>query len=75
MLMSNPKIDAPYCYLSRLEGSCGELTIGCNIKSTVCFAFSSDMFEVPLLWILEPQCSMTDLSYAFPYVLSAKLIK
>ncbi|RLN07237.1 hypothetical protein C2845_PM11G30140 [Panicum miliaceum] len=36
MLVSNPKIDAPYCYLSRLEGSRGELTIGCNIKSTVC---------------------------------------
>jgi len=36
MLVSNPKIDAPYCYLSRLEGPCGELTIGCNIKSTVC---------------------------------------
>jgi len=36
MLMSNSKIDAPYCYLSRLESSTGELTIGCNIKSTVC---------------------------------------
>lgn len=36
MLVSNPKIDAPYCYLSRVEGSRGELTIGCNIKSTVC---------------------------------------
>jgi MscS family membrane protein len=36
MLMSNSKIDAPYCSLSRLESSTGELTIGCNIKSTVC---------------------------------------
>ena len=36
MLVSNPKFDAPYCYLSRLEGPRGELTIGCNIKSTVC---------------------------------------
>uniref|UniRef100_A0A0E0CPT8 Mechanosensitive ion channel MscS domain-containing protein n=1 Tax=Oryza meridionalis TaxID=40149 RepID=A0A0E0CPT8_9ORYZ len=32
-LRSNPNIDAPYCYLSRLESSHGELTIGCNIKS------------------------------------------
>ncbi|XP_052144170.1 mechanosensitive ion channel protein 1, mitochondrial-like isoform X2 [Oryza glaberrima] len=32
-LRSNPSIDAPYCYLSRLESSHGELTIGCNIKS------------------------------------------
>jgi MscS family membrane protein len=36
MLTSNSKIDAAYCYLSRLEISSGELTIGCNIKSTVC---------------------------------------
>lgn len=35
-LMSNPKIDGPYCYLSQLGTSQGELTIGCNIKSTVC---------------------------------------
>lgn len=35
-LRSNPNIDAPYCYLSRLESSHGELTIGCNIKSMVC---------------------------------------
>ncbi|KAF8768616.1 hypothetical protein HU200_007166 [Digitaria exilis] len=41
MLMSNPKIDAPYCYLSRLEGSRGELTIGCNIKSTKTEEWSS----------------------------------
>ncbi|KAL6634919.1 hypothetical protein ACP70R_027590 [Stipagrostis hirtigluma subsp. patula] len=34
-LMSNPKIDAPYCYLSRLESSHGEVSIGCNIKSTL----------------------------------------
>ncbi|RLM78038.1 mechanosensitive ion channel protein 1, mitochondrial-like isoform X2 [Panicum miliaceum] len=41
MLVSNPKIDAPYCYLSRLEGSRGELTIGCNIKSTKTEEWSS----------------------------------
>ncbi|KAJ1280513.1 hypothetical protein BS78_04G238700, partial [Paspalum vaginatum] len=34
-LLSNQKVDAPYCYLSRLEGSRGELTGGCNIQSTV----------------------------------------
>uniref|UniRef100_A0A0D9VJI7 Mechanosensitive ion channel MscS domain-containing protein n=1 Tax=Leersia perrieri TaxID=77586 RepID=A0A0D9VJI7_9ORYZ len=34
-LRSNPYIDAPYCYLSQLESSHGELTIGCNIKSMV----------------------------------------
>ncbi|XP_006652682.1 mechanosensitive ion channel protein 1, mitochondrial-like isoform X1 [Oryza brachyantha] len=38
MLRSNPKVvsdsetQAPYCYLSRLESSYGELTIGCNLK-------------------------------------------
>ncbi|EEC77844.1 hypothetical protein OsI_17085 [Oryza sativa Indica Group] len=37
MLRSNPKVvldseaPAPYCYLSRLESSYGELTIGCNL--------------------------------------------
>ncbi|PAN07598.1 hypothetical protein PAHAL_1G348100 [Panicum hallii] len=41
MLVSNPKIDVPYCYLSRLEGSRGELTIGCNIKSTKTEEWSS----------------------------------
>ncbi|KAJ1702989.1 hypothetical protein LUZ63_002768 [Rhynchospora breviuscula] len=37
MLKSNPQVflgqDAPFCYLSRLESSHGELTIGCNLKS------------------------------------------
>ncbi|KAK3154912.1 hypothetical protein QOZ80_2BG0196560 [Eleusine coracana subsp. coracana] len=33
-LMSNPKIDAPYCYLSQLGSSQGELTVGCNIRGT-----------------------------------------
>ncbi|XP_015689661.1 mechanosensitive ion channel protein 1, mitochondrial-like isoform X2 [Oryza brachyantha] len=32
-LRSNPNIDAPYCYLSQLESTHGELTIGCTIKS------------------------------------------
>ncbi|KAG8044543.1 hypothetical protein GUJ93_ZPchr0060g7194 [Zizania palustris] len=34
MLRSNPKVvskASPYCYLSRLESSYGELTIGCNL--------------------------------------------
>jgi MscS family membrane protein len=35
MLMSNQTIDTPYCYLSWLESSSRELTIGCNIRSTV----------------------------------------
>ncbi|KAK3143914.1 hypothetical protein QOZ80_4AG0306570 [Eleusine coracana subsp. coracana] len=37
MVRSNPNVsfesDAPYCYLSRLESSYGELTIGCNLKN------------------------------------------
>ncbi|GJM86429.1 hypothetical protein PR202_ga02286 [Eleusine coracana subsp. coracana] len=33
-LMSNPKIDAAYCYLSQLGSSQGELTVGCNIRGT-----------------------------------------
>uniref|UniRef100_A0A0D9W8I3 Mechanosensitive ion channel MscS domain-containing protein n=1 Tax=Leersia perrieri TaxID=77586 RepID=A0A0D9W8I3_9ORYZ len=39
MLRSNPNVvadpdaQAPYCYLSRLENSYGELTIGCNLKT------------------------------------------
>ncbi|KAF3333834.1 mechanosensitive ion channel protein 1 [Carex littledalei] len=36
-LRSNPKVflgrDAPFCYLSRLEGSLGDLTIGCNLRA------------------------------------------
>ncbi|XP_020247591.1 mechanosensitive ion channel protein 1, mitochondrial-like [Asparagus officinalis] len=37
MLRSNPNVflgkDAPYCYLSRIENSFAELTIGCNLKN------------------------------------------
>uniref|UniRef100_A0A0A8XY34 Mechanosensitive ion channel MscS domain-containing protein n=1 Tax=Arundo donax TaxID=35708 RepID=A0A0A8XY34_ARUDO len=37
MLRSNTNVsfesDVPYCYLSRLESSYGELTIGCNLKN------------------------------------------
>jgi mechanosensitive ion channel protein 1/2/3 len=39
MLATNPNVfegkDAPFCYLSRLESSYGELTIGCNLRSMV----------------------------------------
>ncbi|XP_066328237.1 mechanosensitive ion channel protein 1, mitochondrial-like [Miscanthus floridulus] len=48
MLMSNSKIDAPYCYLSRLESSTGELTIGCNIKSTKTEEWSSTEQDILL---------------------------
>ena len=41
MLRSNPKIflgkEAPHCFLSRVEGSYAELTIGCNLKHMVNF--------------------------------------
>lgn len=37
MLRSNPNVylekDAPYCYLSRIENSFAELTLGCNLKN------------------------------------------
>lgn len=37
MLKSNPNVylekDAPYCYLSRIENSFAELTLGCNLKN------------------------------------------
>lgn len=40
-LRSNPNVflgrDAPFCYLSRLEGSLGDLTMGCNLKAMVSF--------------------------------------
>ncbi|XP_074272879.1 mechanosensitive ion channel protein 1, mitochondrial [Silene latifolia] len=36
MLNSYPKVfleqDAPYCYLSQIQSSCAELTVGCNLK-------------------------------------------
>ncbi|KAJ6320313.1 hypothetical protein OIU78_015661 [Salix suchowensis] len=39
MLKSNPNIylgkEAPYCYLSRIESSFAELTLGCNLKTNV----------------------------------------
>lgn len=41
VLRSNPNVflgrDAPFCYLSRLEGSLGDLTMGCNLKAMVFF--------------------------------------
>ena len=46
MLRSNPNVsnsDVPYCYLSRLESSYGELTIGCNLKNMVCLICSTFM--------------------------------
>ncbi|KAG0534678.1 hypothetical protein BDA96_04G299900 [Sorghum bicolor] len=48
MLTSNSKIDAAYCYLSRLEISSGELTIGCNIKSTKTDEWSSTEQDILL---------------------------
>ena len=47
MLRSNPNVsnsDVPYCYLSRLESSYGELTIGCNLKNMVCLICSTSIF-------------------------------
>lgn len=39
MLKSNTYVflekEAPYCFLSQIERSFAELTIGCNLKSTV----------------------------------------
>jgi len=39
MLNSNPNIflgkEAPYCYLSRIENSFAELTLGCKLKQMV----------------------------------------
>lgn len=41
MLQSYPKVflgrEAPYCYLSRIENSYAELTLGCNLKHLVIF--------------------------------------
>lgn len=41
MLRSNPKVnlekDAPYCFLSYIESSFAELTIGCNLNYMVSF--------------------------------------
>lgn len=54
MLRSNPNVsfdsDVPYCYLSRLESSYGELTIGCNLKNMVCLFYSTTM----LLYLFTP---------------------
>ncbi|KAK1274224.1 hypothetical protein QJS04_geneDACA017350 [Acorus gramineus] len=37
MLASNPKVflgkEAPYCFLSRIENSYAELTVGCNLQN------------------------------------------
>ena len=39
MLESYPKVfmgrEAPYCYLSRIDNSYAELTVGCNLKQLV----------------------------------------
>ncbi|TVU28002.1 hypothetical protein EJB05_19508 [Eragrostis curvula] len=47
-LMSYPKIEAPYCYLSQLGSSQGELTIGCNIRSTKRAEWSSTEQDILL---------------------------
>lgn len=44
MLKSNPNVflekEAPYCYLSKIEKTYAELTLGCNLRYAVCFSFS-----------------------------------
>lgn len=39
MLMSHPKVflgkEAPYCFLSQIESTYAELTVGCNLKKMV----------------------------------------
>lgn len=40
MLRSNPSVflekEAPYCYLSKIEKTYAELTLGCNLRYAVC---------------------------------------
>ena len=58
MLRSNQNVsfdsDVPYCYLSRLESSYGELTIGCNLKNMVCLIYSKVMLlSAALAWVYD----------------------
>jgi mechanosensitive ion channel protein 1/2/3 len=47
-LKSNQKVflqrGAPFCHLSRVEGSLGDLTIGCNLIAMVCLCIFSLYF-------------------------------
>ncbi|GJN26659.1 hypothetical protein PR202_gb14608 [Eleusine coracana subsp. coracana] len=58
MVRSNPNVsfesDAPYCYLSRLESSYGELTIGCNLKNMVCLLFFPELCCYTYLFLSVP---------------------
>jgi len=50
MLRSYPKVflgrEGPYCYLSRIEASYAELTLGCNLKHMVPFLCTSLLTSV-----------------------------
>lgn len=50
MLKSNPNAflekEAPYCYLSKIEKTYAELTLGCNLRYVVClFCFSLSYYH------------------------------
>lgn len=60
MLKSNPNVflekEAPYCYLSKIEKSFAELTLGCNLRYAVCLLFFSLSYyhcEIHLIYVLE----------------------
>jgi hypothetical protein len=74
MLRTNQNVsfdsDVPYCYLSRLESSYGELTIGCNLKNMVCLIYST---KVLLLYLFTRNGFSSALAWV--YGLSCYLLK
>ncbi|TKY63956.1 Mechanosensitive ion channel protein 1 [Spatholobus suberectus] len=57
MLRSNAKVflgkDVPYCFLSRIESSYAELTLGYNLKHMV--PYPSESLNLSILWLFHTQ--------------------
>jgi hypothetical protein len=70
MLKSNANIflgkEAPYCYLSRIESSFAELTLGCNLKQMVSSNLPHGFFLLLMqgrkltIMLADELCSLAD---------------
>lgn len=68
MLKSNSNVflekEAPYCFLSRIERSYAELTLGCNLKQMVClFLCQMFLFQIISDFIWSTSINLIGLYY------------
>lgn len=85
MLKRYPKVflgkDSPYCYLSRIEYSFAELTLGCNLRSMVSSHLQlfvwmevKDMSTLLFEQLENSRISTTSTTYIFLWKISFKFL-